>query len=107
NDGLRAWSDGDGVLVASFKTKLHTVDDQVMDGLQQAIGIAERDYRAMVIWQPGEPFSAGANLAGALGLLQAGNVEGFEAMVANFQATSQRIKYALVPVVAAVRGLAL
>jgi len=107
NDGIRAWTDGDGVLVCSFKTKLHTVDDQVMDGLQQAIGIAERDYRAMVIWQPNEPFSAGANLAGALGLLQAGDVAGFEAMVANFQATSQRIKYALVPVVAAVRGLAL
>ena len=107
NDGLRAWHDGDGVLVASFKTKLHTVDDQVMAGLQQAIAIAERDFRALVVWQQGEPFSAGANLAGALGLLQAGDVEGFEAMVANFQATSQRIKYSLVPVVAAVRGLAL
>ena len=78
-----------------------------MDGLQQAIAIAERDFRGMVIWQPKEPFSAGADLAGALGLLQAGNVAGFEAMVANFQATSQRIKYALVPIVAAVRGLAL
>ena len=52
NDGLRAWHDGDGVLVASFKTKLHTVNDQVMDGLQQAIAIAERDFRGMVIWQP-------------------------------------------------------
>ena len=107
NDGVRAWHDGDGVLVASFKTKMHTVDDQVMAGLQQAIDVAERDFRAMVVWQPQEPFSAGANLAGALGLLQAGNVAGFEAMVANFQATSQRIKYSLVPVVAAVRGLAL
>jgi 3-hydroxyacyl-CoA dehydrogenase len=107
NDGIRAWSDGDGVLVASFKTKLHTVNDQVLDGLQHAIGLAERDFRAMVLWQPKEPFSAGADLAGALGLLQAGNVAGFEAMVANFQATSQRIKYSLVPVVAAVRGLAL
>jgi len=107
NDGVRAWHDGDGVLVASFKTKLHTVNDQVMDGLQQAIAIAERDFRGLVIWQPKEPFSAGADLAGALGLLQAGNVAAFEAMVANFQATSQRIKYSLVPVVAAVRGLAL
>jgi 3-hydroxyacyl-CoA dehydrogenase len=61
----------------------------------------------MVIWQPKEPFSAGADLSGALGLLQAGDVKGFEAMVANFQATSQRIKYALVPVIGAVRGLAL
>jgi 3-hydroxyacyl-CoA dehydrogenase len=107
NEGIRLWHDGDGVAIASFKTKLHTVNDKVLDGLQEAIGIAERDFRAMVIWQPKEPFSAGADLAGALGLLQAGDVEGFEAMVANFQATSQRIKYSLVPVVAAVRGLAL
>ncbi|WP_149193429.1 3-hydroxyacyl-CoA dehydrogenase/enoyl-CoA hydratase family protein [Luteimonas suaedae] len=107
NDGIRLWTDGDGIGVASFKTKLHTVSDQVLDGLQEAIGIAERDLRGLVIWQPKEPFSAGADLAGALGLLQAGKVDAFEAMVANFQATSQRIKYALVPVVAAVRGLAL
>ena len=107
NDGLRLWHDGDGIAVASFKTKLHTVNDQVLNGLQEAIGIAERDFRGMVIWQPKEPFSAGADLSGALGLLQAGDLTGFDAMVANFQATSQRIKYSLVPVVAAVRGLAL
>ncbi len=107
NEGVRAWHDGDGVLVTSFKTTLHTVNDHVMSGLQEAIGIAEREYRGMVIWQPKEPFSAGADLAGALSLLQAGDVPGFEAMVANFQATSQRIKYSLVPVVAAVRGMAL
>ena len=104
---MRLWHDATTSRCAAFKTKLHTVNDQVLDGLQESIGIAERDFRGMVIWQPKEPFSAGADLAGALGLLQAGNVAGFEAMVANFQATSQRIKYSLVPVVAAVRGLAL
>ena len=107
NDGLRMWHDGDGIAVVSYKTKMNTVSDQVLDGLQQAISIAERDFQGLVIWQNKEPFSAGADLAGALGLLQAGNVAGFDAMVANFQRTSQRIKYALVPVVAAVRGLAL
>ena len=107
NDGVRLWTDGDGVGVISFKTKLHTVSDHVLDGIQEAIGIAERDLRAGVSWQPKEPFSAGADLAGALGLLQDGKVDAFEAMVANFQRTSQRIKYSLVPVVAAVRGLAL
>jgi 3-hydroxyacyl-CoA dehydrogenase len=79
----------------------------VLDGLQEAIGIAERTFKGMVIWQPKEPFSAGADLSGALAALQAGKLAEFEAMVANFQATSQRIKYSLVPVVAAVRGLAL
>jgi len=107
NEGVRAWHDGDGILVISFKTKLHTVNDKVLSGVQEAIAIAERDFRGAVLWQPKEPFSAGADLSGALGLLQAGDLAGFDAMVANFQATSQRIKYSLVPVVAAVRGLAL
>ena len=108
NDGVRMWADeGDDIAVVGFKTKMHTVNDHVLDGLQEAIRIAERDFRGLVIWQPKEPFSAGADLAGALGLLQAGDVEGFDAMVANFQRTSMAIKYSQVPVVAAVRGLAL
>ena len=107
NDGIRLWTDGDDIGVISFKTKMHTVSDHVLDGIQEAIGIAEKKFKGVVIWQPKEPFSAGADLAGALGLLQAGKVDAFEAMVENFQKTSQRIKYSLVPVVAAVRGLAL
>lgn len=107
NDGLRMWHDGDDIAVVSFKTKLHTVNDAVIEGMQEAVARAERDFAGLVIWQPKEPFSAGADLAGALGALQAGKIAEFEAMVAGFQTTSQRIKYALVPVVAAVRGLAL
>jgi 3-hydroxyacyl-CoA dehydrogenase len=107
NEGVRLWSDGDGIGVVGFKTKMNTVSNHVLDGLQEAIGIAEQKLRALVIWQDKEPFSAGADLSGALGLLQNGQIDAFEALVANFQRTSQRIKYALVPVVAAVRGLAL
>lgn len=107
NDGIRMWTDNDGIAVVSFKTKMNTVSDHVLNGLQEAVSRAEKDFKGLVIWQQKEPFSAGADLAGALGLLQTGDVKGFEAMVANFQATSQRIKYSLVPVIAAVRGLAL
>lgn len=108
NDGIRLWRDAnDDVAVVSFKTKMHTVSDAVLDGLREAITRAERDFSGLVIWQPKEPFSAGADLAGAMGLLQAGKEDAFEKMVADFQATSQAIKYSLVPVVAAVRGLAL
>jgi 3-hydroxyacyl-CoA dehydrogenase len=107
NDGVRLWHDGDGIAVLNFKTKMHTVSDAVLNGIQESISRAEKDFSGMVIWQPKEPFSAGADLSGALGLLQAGDLKGFDAMVANFQATSMRIKYALVPVVTAVRGMAL
>ncbi len=106
NDGVRLWHLGDEVGIVSFKTKMNTVNDAVLDGLQRAIDEAEKTFKAVVLWQTGEPFSAGADLKGALGLLQAGQVDAFDAMVGNFQATSQRIKYSLVPVVAAVRGMA-
>lgn len=106
-DAVRMWHDGDGVAVLSFKTKMNTVSDGVLSGIQQAIDIAEKDFTGLVIWQSKDTFSAGADLSGAMQSLKDGKLKEFESMVANFQATSQRIKYALVPVVAAVRGLAL
>ena len=106
-DAVRMWHDGDGIAVLGFKTKMNTVSDGVLEGVLKAVDLAEQDFKGLVIWQSNEPFSAGADLSGAIGLLQAGNLKGFEAMVATFQQASQRIKYALVPVVAAVRGLAL
>ncbi|NII10935.1 3-hydroxyacyl-CoA dehydrogenase/enoyl-CoA hydratase family protein [Oleiagrimonas sp. C23AA] len=108
NDGVRLWTrDGDDVGIISFKTKMNTVNDHVLDGVQRAVEEAEAKLKAAVIWQTSEPFSAGADLKGALGLLQEGKLAQFEAMVANFQATSMKIKYSMVPVVAAVRGLCL
>ncbi len=106
-DSVRMWHDGDGIAVLGFKSKMNTVGDGVLAGIGQALDIAEKDFQGLVIWQPKEPFSAGADLSGALASLQAGKIDELDAMVANFQATSQRIKYSLVPVVAAVRGLAL
>jgi 3-hydroxyacyl-CoA dehydrogenase len=106
NAGVRLWHLGDDVGIVSFKTKMNTVNDAVLDGLQRAVDGSERNLKALVLWQTGEPFSAGADLKGALGLLQAGRIADFESMVANFQRTSMRLKYSLVPVVAAVRGMA-
>lgn len=107
NDGVRLWTLGDdGVGILSFKTKMNTVNDHVLDGIQHAVKLAEEKLKAMVIWQTGEPFSAGADLKGALGLLKAGKYDDFEKMVENFQRTSMTIKASLVPVVSAVRGMA-
>jgi 3-hydroxyacyl-CoA dehydrogenase len=105
-DAVRCWTDGDGIAVLGFKTKMNTVNDGVLAGVKQAVDVAEREFRGLVLWQNKEPFSAGADLSGAMGSLQAGKIKEFESMVATFQATSQCIKYATVPVVAAVRGMA-
>lgn len=107
NDFVRLWHDGDGIGVLSFKSKMNTISDGILAGVQEAISIAEQKFQGLVIWQTKEPFSAGADLSGALASLQDGRIDDFKAMVAEFQATSMRIKYAQIPVVAAVRGLAL
>jgi 3-hydroxyacyl-CoA dehydrogenase len=106
-ESVRCWHDGDGIAVLGFKTKMNTISDGVLAGIQQAVDVAEKDFQGLVLWQNKEPFSLGADLSGALGSLQAGRLDEFEKMVQNFQATSMRLKYSLVPTVAAVRGMAL
>ncbi len=106
-DFMRCWHQGDDIAIVSFKSKMNTIGTGVINGLNQAIDEAEKNYRALVIWQTREPFSAGADLSDALPIVAAGKMDEFEQMIAKFQATSMRIKYAQVPVIAAVRGLTL
>ncbi|MXS85898.1 3-hydroxyacyl-CoA dehydrogenase [Nitrosomonas sp. HPC101] len=61
-DALRMWHTGDRIAIVSFKTKKHTIDNLVLQGMQQVIAEAERHFHALVIWQTEPPFSLGANL---------------------------------------------
>jgi 3-hydroxyacyl-CoA dehydrogenase len=107
NDDARLWNlGGDGIAILSFKTKMHTISAGVIDSIHKAVDEAERNFKGLVIWQDSEPFSAGADLSGAMTALQAGKVDDFDAMVNRFQQTSMRIKFSLVPVVSAIRGMA-
>jgi 3-hydroxyacyl-CoA dehydrogenase len=106
-DDIRLWTLDEKVLIASFATKRNTVSAGVLEGLRRAADLAEAAWRGLVIWQTEEPFSFGADLKGATALVAAGDAAGVEAMVAGFQSTLMRLKYASVPVVAAVRGMAL
>ncbi|MGL4767436.1 MAG: 3-hydroxyacyl-CoA dehydrogenase/enoyl-CoA hydratase family protein [Formosimonas sp.] len=111
SDAIRVWHQNDDVLIASFKTKMNTIGPDVLAGLQKAIDLAEQGYKGLVIWQPasltGGPFSAGADLQAAMPLFMKGGAQAVEPFVAQFQDTAMRIKYAQVPVVAAMAGLAL
>ena len=106
DDGVRMWHQGDGIAIVSFNSKMHSLGVEVLQGLNRALDEAERGFDALVIWHEA-PFAVGANLKAALESLKAGRFEEFEAMVALFQRTSQRLKYCLVPTVAAVDGMAL
>ena len=154
-DGVRLWHTGDRIAILSFKSKMHTVGMDVLQGIQQAITEAEQDWQALVIWQTEPPFSAGANLQQATerpkghaqpgdapppvhrppsafqsflkkfkksaqakvlqvardldlaDVLMAKKLAEVEGMIKLFQQTSQRLRYSMIPTVAAVDGLAL
>ncbi|MDP1673327.1 MAG: 3-hydroxyacyl-CoA dehydrogenase NAD-binding domain-containing protein, partial [Burkholderiales bacterium] len=61
-DGVRCWHMGDDIAIVSFKSRMHAIGDDVLQGVQQAIDEAERNYAGLVIWQIEPPFSVGANL---------------------------------------------
>lgn len=107
NDGVRLWTTGDDIGILSFKSKMHAIGQEVLDGVIKSVAYSEQNLKAMVLWQTEQPFSAGANLAQVSGLLAAKNYTAAEAMVKTFQDASQALKYSMVPTVAAVSGLAL
>jgi 3-hydroxyacyl-CoA dehydrogenase len=61
-DGVRCWSTGDDIAIVSFKSRMHAIGDDVLDGVLAALERAEREYMGLVIWQTEPPFSVGANL---------------------------------------------
>ncbi|MDB5990517.1 MAG: 3-hydroxyacyl-CoA dehydrogenase [Herbaspirillum sp.] len=111
DESVRIWHQEDEVLVLSFKTKMHVIGPGVIDGINKALVEAEKNYKGLVIWHAdaaeGGAFSAGADLQSMLPLFMSGGVKAIEPMVGQLQQVHQKLKYANVPVVAAVAGLAL
>ncbi len=110
DDAIRLWTlDGAeaDVLIASIKTKMHAISPGVAEGLAKGVELAEKSYKGLVIWSNDEMFSAGADLQGMLPAFMAGGVAMIEGIEAELQGVMLKLRYATVPVVSAVRGLAL
>ena len=111
NDAARLWTTAepgsDDVAILCLKSKAGTLGPQVVDAIVDAVGQAEAGYRGLVIWQPKPPFSAGADLNAFMEFVAKSDFEGLERFIACFQRMTARLKYSLVPVVAAINGPAL
>lgn len=111
DDAIRLWTLNrpglDDVLIASLKTKMHAIGPAVVEGLDRAVDEAEARYAGLVVWSGDEPFSVGADLQATLPAFAAMGVQAIESVEAEMQRVMLRLRYALVPTVAAVRGMAL
>jgi 3-hydroxyacyl-CoA dehydrogenase len=109
NAGVSLWRRVDQaprIGIVSFKTRMHVIDDAVLDGLLEAVAIAGRDLDGLVICH-GAPFSAGADLKRVLAGCEAGEFDALERLIGRFQAVACAIQSSAVPVVGVVEGQAL
>ena len=107
DDAVRLWTLDDEVLIASLKTKMHAISPDVAEGLALAVDMAEKDFQGVVVWSGDEPFSVGADLQALLPAFMMVGVSAVEDAEGFLQQTMLKLRYANVPVVSAVRGMAL
>jgi 3-hydroxyacyl-CoA dehydrogenase len=107
NEEIRVWTLDGEVLIASITAKLHLISPTVTEGLLRALEIAEAKYKGLVIWSPDDVFSAGANLEALMPVFMKMGAKGIAPEEKKLQDMMLRIRYAGVPVVSAIRGIAL
>ena len=107
DDAIRLWTLDDEVLIASIKTKMHAISPDVAEGLALGIDMAEKNYKGMVIWSNDDMFSVGADLQAMLPAFMLSGVAAIDEVEAELQNVMLKMRYAAVPVVSAIRGLAL
>ena len=107
NAGATIFDLGDEVLGIEFHTKMNTLGSEVIEGIDKAIAMAEKDYRGLVIGNQGAQFSAGANLAMLFMLAIEQEYDDINFMIKHFQDSMMRVRYSSIPVVVAPHGLSL
>ena len=104
---VRVWTLDGEVLIASIHSKMHAISPDVAEALSAAVELAEAEYKGLVIWSPDEMFSVGADLQAMLPAFVVAGIGAVEGAEEELQNTMLKIRYASVPVISAVRGMAL
>lgn len=107
NRSASLWDIGDGILCLEFHSKMNSLNPLTLRLLDKAIDLIPGRYRGLVIYNEGDNFSAGANIALLLIAMKLRAWFAVSAMQRYGQRVFTRLKYAPFPVVAAPSGMAL
>jgi 3-hydroxyacyl-CoA dehydrogenase len=107
NGSASLWDIGDDVACLEFHSKMNTLDMDSMAMINQSIDKVSKEFKALVVHNDAENFSAGANLGLLMKAIHESDWPTVELLINTGQQTYQRLKYAAFPVVAAPSGLAL
>lgn len=92
---------GDGILNIEFHSKMNSLGDGVLAGINKGIELAEKDYRGVVIGNQGQNFTVGANLGTIFMMAVEQEYDEMHFAIKYFQDTMMRIRYSSIPVVLA------
>jgi len=107
NSGTTIVDLGDGILNLEFHTKMNTIGGEVIEGINKAIDLAEKEYKGLVISNDGEHFSAGANVGMIFMMAVEQEYDELNFAIKAFQYTMMRVRYSSIPVIVAPHSLAL
>ncbi|PKP40135.1 MAG: 3-hydroxyacyl-CoA dehydrogenase [Bacteroidetes bacterium HGW-Bacteroidetes-13] len=96
---------GDGILNVEFRSKMNTLGGGVIQGINKAIDLAEKEYEGLVIGNQGPNFSVGANLAMVFMMAAEQDYDELNMAIKTFQDTVMRVRYSSIPVVIAPHGM--
>jgi 3-hydroxyacyl-CoA dehydrogenase len=94
----------DGILGLELHGKLNIIGVDTIAMIRRAVELAARSHDGLVIGTQATDFSAGANLALMLIEAEEGEWDELDRAIRAFQATTQAIRHAPIPVVVAPRG---
>ena len=98
---------GDGVLALEFHAKMNAIGGDQIQMIHAGVKEAAANFAALVVGNDAANFSVGANLMLLLLEAQEGNWDEIDQMIRAFQASTQSLRFADVPVIVAPAGLTL
>lgn len=98
---------GDGILNLEFRSKMNTIGGGVLQGINKAIDLAEKEYAGLVIGNQGANFSVGANIGMIFMMAVEQEYDELNMAIKLFQDTMMRCRYSAIPVVVAPHGMTL
>ncbi len=110
NGSASLWDIGEGVLCLEFHTKMNAIDPDVLGMIKKAVSIigdGKGQWKGLVVYNEGENFSVGVNLALAMFALNIAMYPAIEDLVKQGQDSYHMLRFAPFPSVAAPSGMAL
>ena len=98
---------GDEIINLEFRTKMNTLGQGVLMGINKAVDLAEKNYKGIVIGNEGSHFSAGANLGAIFMASAEQEYDEINIAIKFFQDSMMKLRYSSIPVIAAPHGLTL